>query len=909
MRKGMTRTPTKGNRSMRPLLWVVFQLLFLLPLKGQNIASDSVTLGLKDENIEAAIKKIEEQTIFRFYYRKADIGSLEHMYLPLATRTIEKTLHELLQNSSLNFRQIDNHILLERINQKPVYEITGRVVGSDQQSIEFATIEVEKTAPGRVIQPVMADTGGYFKLTIAEKGNYRLDVSATGMDKLVVGVDLDEVRSIQLPTIILTPAGKELKEVSVVAKKPYIEEKLDRTIVNIGSLISNTGGNALEALEKSPGVIVDGNGNISFKGKSGVLILVDGKPTYLSGDNLVDYLKSLPSSSLEQIELMDNPPAKYDAAGNAGVINIKTKRSKAEGFNGSLSASYGEARYGQTDESVNLNYKTGKMNIFANATYGINHSYRTLDLDRHYFDSSGNLSAVFNQIQYINSINHHSNARLGMDYLSSAKTTWGILLTGNLSLGSGNNPSGNNIYDGQADLDSVVDAKNTTRSHNSFGGVNLNYSHQFDSSGKLLTFDLDYLKYQLQKDQSFLNNAYDPQGNLTSEQDITDHLPTGIDIYSAKTDFSMPLAGKAKMEAGLKSSYVNTDNSANYYNVNNGVSAIDYEFSNQFLYRENINAAYINYNKVFKRFEWQAGLRLENTNANGHQLGNRVHADSSFEMHYTDLFPIAYISYKLDSAGSNLLGASYGRRIGRPYYQDLNPFVTLSDKFTYSAGNPYLRPQFTDNYKLSYSYKSMLTMAVFYTHTTDLQNEVIRQQGTIFIDGTGNIGVATYLGVSANLALQPVKWWSLNIYAQELHSHFKGQLYTTYLDQSSTNCQVNMTSQFTLPRGWTAELDGYYVSRFANGQSVIDPFGQLNGGIQKKILHDHCSLKFSARDILHTYVADGVTNFIADATSTFRNRFNTQTFTLGFSYNFGISSNKQKRDTQGAGSEQNRVRK
>jgi hypothetical protein len=909
MRKRVTRVLTIGNRSTGSFLLVIFQLFFLLPLKGQHIVSDSITLGLTNENMEAAIKKIEQQTVFHFYYRKADIDPLQHLYLQSATRTIDGTLHELLQNSFLNFRQIDNHILLEKTQQTRVYEITGRAVSIDQRAIEFATIEVEKTEPHRIIPSIMADTGGYFKLTISEMGNYRLDVSAAGMDKLVVAVDLGEVKSIQLPTIVLTPAGKQLKEVSVIAQKPYIEEKLDRTIVNVGSLISNTGANALEALEKAPGVIVDGKGNISFKGKTGVLILIDGKPTYLSGDNLTDYLKSLPSSLLDQIELMDNPPAKYDAAGNAGVINIKTKRSKAEGFNGSLSASYGEARYGQSNESVNLNYKAGKMNIFANASYGINHGYRTLDLDRHYFDGSGNLSAVFDQTEYINSINHNSNGRFGIDYLSSAKTTWGILLTGNLSLGSANNPSSNNIYDGKGDLDSVENAKNTSRSHHRNGGINLNYSHQFDSSGKLLTFDLDYLKYQLQRDQSFLNSAYDPQGNLTSMQEITDHLPTGINIYSAKTDFSMPLGGKAKMEVGLKSSYVNTDNAANYYDLNNEVSTIDYNFSNQFLYRENINAAYVNFNKSYRRLEWQAGLRLENTNSSGHQLGNPVHPDSSFKMHYTDLFPTAYISYKLDRAGSNLLGASYGRRIGRPYYQDLNPFVTLSDKFTYSAGNPYLRPQFADNYKLSYSYKNILTTAVFYNRITDLQNEVIRQQGIIFIDGTGNIGVATYLGVSANLALQPAKWWSLNVYAQELHNHFKGQLYSTYLDQSSTYCLANMTSQFTLPHGWSAELDGYYTSRFANGQSVIAPFGQLNGGVQKKILHDRGSLKFSARDILHTYVADGVNNFIAGATSTFRNRFNTQTFTLGFSYTFGKSSNKQKRDTQGAGTEQNRVRK
>jgi hypothetical protein len=884
------------------------QVLLAASVKGQDMASVKVTFGLKQESLESALKQLEQQTSFNYYYRKSDIRAFSNLNLPYATRSVKQTLTELLKNTTFTFRQADQNIFIEKAARQNPYNIKGRVEGSDHKAAQFATIKLENTGRHQIVQSTLSDTVGYFNLQAAEKGDYLIHITAIGLDSLSVALTLDAASTVQLPDITLYASTRHLNEVSVVGKKAFIEQKIDRTVVNVGSLISNDGANGLEVLEKSPGVIIDANGNISFKGKSGVLVLINGKPTYLAGADLAAYLKSLPSSTLDQIELMDNPPAKYDAAGDAGVFNIKTKKSKAAGFNGSFAASYGQAHYGQTSESLNLNYHQGKVNLFANAAYSINQAYRSLELDRDYFNPDGTPASAIKQAELIKAKNYNTNLKLGMDYYLSPKTTWGIVLTGKLSPGRLDNPSTDRLFGANGSLDSVVNATNHGNSNFNNGGVNLNYSHQFDDKGRALTFDLDYLKYTSTSDHHFLNQTFRPDGTLNYEQVITDHLPTGIQIYSAKTDYTHPIAGNAKLEAGLKSSYVNTDNAANYYDVNGGTSSVNDQLSNHFLYKENINAAYLNFNKGFKRFELQTGLRLENTNSDGHQLGNALHPDSSFSKHYTDLFPTAYLLYKLDSAGTQTLVASYGRRIGRPFYQDLNPFVLVSDKFTYSAGNPYLRPQFADNYKLAYNYSSVFSGALFYNHVSDLQSEVIRQQGQVFIDGTGNIGTANYFGASVNISLEPTRWWQLNTYLQLIHNQFKGQLYASYLNQSSTYGQVNMTSQFSLPDGWSAELSGYYVSRFANGQSVIDPFGQLNGGIQKKILHNQAAIKFNVRDILNTYRADGQNNFIPNTTSTFNNRFNSQAFTLGFSYNFGTAVNKKKRDTGGAGTEENRVK-
>lgn len=890
------------------ILFSTAGLLLAAPVKAQNAGTERVSFGISGQGLESAIALLQKQTPYVYYYRKANMKNIEVGAIPEKDRSVAETLTLLLQNTFLTFRQVGETIFIERAAAQAPYEISGRVVGLKHQPIAFATVTIRRTTDSKAVQASQTDTGGRFKLEVTGQGSYLLRITSVGMDSLTVAVELAGNRIVSLPDLVLAEATKSLKEVSVTARKPAIEEKIDRTIVNVNSMISAAGGNALDVLSQSPGVLVDGNGNISFKGKPGVLVLIDGKQTYLSGDALTAYLKSLPASSLNQIELMDNPPAKYDAQGNAGVINIKTKKSENAGFYGQVSASYGQGMYGQNSDNLTLNYHKDRVNVFANAGYGHNESYRVLDLGRDYFDATGNLLSLFRQTQVIKSQANSSNIKLGMDYAASGRTTWGFVLTNVHSSTAQDNPSTDNLYNGSGALDSTVVAENHGKSYFTNTSVNVNYSHQFDSTGKALTFDLDYIRYNANSDQSFLNNTYLPGGSRTSSQLMTDNLPVGIHIYSAKTDFTQPLANKGKIEAGLKSSYVSTGNAANYFDVAGGVSTPDENFSNNFLYKENINAAYLNYDQPFKRFELQAGLRAENTNANGHQLGNATHPDSAFDRHYTNLFPTAFFAYHLDSAGTQQLVLSYGRRIERPYYQALNPFILPSDKFTYSAGNPYLQPQFADNYKLAYNFKSLLSVAVFYNHISNLQNEVVRTQGSIFIDGTGNIGTADFEGLSASLSWSPAKWWYLNIYAQIGHNSFKGALFDTYLNQSSTSEQGNMTSQFSLGNGWSAELNGYYVTRFANGQSVINPFGQLNGGLQKKILHDKGTLRLSGRDLFHTYVADGVTNFIPNTTATFRNRFNSQVFTLGFSYSFGTANNtEKKRETGGAKSEAGRI--
>jgi outer membrane receptor protein involved in Fe transport len=563
--------------------------------------------------------------------------------------------------------------------------------------------------------------------------------------------------------------------------------------------------------------------------------MIDDKPTYLSAQNLATYLRSLPSSSLDQIELMDNPPAKYDAAGNAGVINIKTKKNTTRGFNAVVSADYVQGFYSRTNESINLNYRINKVNFFANLAYDGDRTYRRLEIDRNYLDANGNTTSSLKDISYFRPTNHNADIKAGLDFFISPKTTWGIVYTGNLSNSYDNSPVNSLLYGANGGLDSTINTMNTSASKFNSNGINLNYTHKFDSVGRQLNFDLDYIRDVSGNNQTFLNNTFLPDGTLTNSTTLTDNLPAYINIYSAKADYVHPLKGKAKLEAGAKSSYVNTDNAANYFNVVNGVSSIDYNSTNRFLYKENINAAYVNFNKNFGRFSIQTGLRVENTNGNGLQLGNAERPDSSFVNHYTNLFPTAYFSYNLDTAGHNVMIASYGRRIGRPNYGSLNPFTFFVDDYTRFSGNPFLKPQFTDNYKLAYSFRSLFTVALAYNYTADVQNETIHREGDVFISTTGNIGKQKTLDFSVTTNFQPAKWWTVNLYGEVYRNTYQSAFYTGYLNQSQVTFAGNGNNQFTFSNGWSAELSGFFDTGGTYGQFSTLPKGMLYSAIQKEL--------------------------------------------------------------------------
>ena len=788
--------------------------------------------------------------------------------------------------------------------------IKGRVVDETGKGIVSASVSLVKHADSSVLKTVPAGKAGEFAFENISFDAYVVRISSVGYsqahsERIVLSSDK---AAIEIKPIALSLQSNDLKAVTVVSRKPLIEQKIDRTIINVDAAVTSTGSTALEVLEKSPGVYVDKDGNISLKGKSGVVILIDGRPAYISGAELANMLKGMQASQLDQIEIMTNPPAKYDAAGNSGVINIKTKKNKAKGFNGSITAGVTQGKYFRTNESLSLNYRKGKVNLFSNYSFAKSEYFQELSIFRRYTNDDNSTRAIFEQTAFWRSRRSNNNLKIGMDYSLDQKTTIGVVVTGfyNPQVQRGTNTSF--LKDPSSKTDSIVRSTSSAKEIWKNGSVNLNMSRQFDSTDRELTADIDVVRYAAGNQQNFLNASLTSDWTPKYNEQLRGDLPIDISIYSGKIDYTHPLKKGTKIEFGVKSSYVITDSKANYFEAEDGLWQIDYKRTNFFEYKENINAAYVNFNKqLTKKLGVQTGLRFENTNYSGYQYGNIQKTDSSFTRTYNGVFPTVYFSYAVNK--TNQFGLSFGRRIDRPAYQDLNPFMFFIDKYTYGQGNPYLRPQYSNNVEVSHNFKGMITTTVNYSVTKNLFAETFDQEGEYAtIVRRGNIGRRQNAGISVNAQVPFNKWLSSNLYANYNYSKFTGLLNGEMLDVQAGNLVFNLNNQIKLGKQWNAEVGGWYRTKGVEGQLVIHPMGQFNVGVSKQVMKGKGSVRLNVRDMFYTQVAKGEINFKSTEAS-FVNKRDTRGVNMTFTYRFGkpINGNGQRKKG-GAGDEQNRVK-
>lgn len=824
-------------------------------------------------------------------------------------------------------KQILNMIIFMSIAISSLAQITGKITGSikdggKQKIIDAASISLLQAVDSSMVKTSVTDKSGNFIFDNVQEGSYLLLASSIGHSKTYSQVvNISQVNPVASTGILqLIPISKNLKEVVVTSKKPFIERKLDRTIVNVDAAITNAGSTALEILEKSPGVSVDKDGNVSLKGKSGVVIFIDGRPSYLSGPDLANMLRNMTSNQLDLIEIMTNPPAKYEAAGNAGVINLKTKKNKTFGYNGSISTGYTQGRYARFNESVSFNYRNKKINFFSNVSYNRHHKSEELYITRKFREASTkNIKSIFDQDTRMENQSHYSYAKLGLDYYVSKKTTVGLVLNGYINPSKWESSTKTLIYDPGYELTNITTAftHNDEKWKNISG--NLNFRTVLDSAGQELTTDFDYISYKSTSVQPLTSSYYDNMGSLTKTPDLLlGNLPTEIKIYSGKIDYTLPLKKGAKLEAGFKSSYVSTDNNARYDSVKTGFSVLDSGRSNHFIYDENINAAYVNYSRPLgKKWSTQLGLRLENTNANGNSTGftfngtqsKFIHSETKFNRSYTQLFPTAYIQYTANQ--KNQLSINYGRRIERPDYENLNPFVHFLDRYTFEQGNPNLSPQFAHNIELSHTFNGFLTTTVNYTNTDNIIQQVIEQNelnNETFIK-KANIASAQQVGLSVSANKEITKWWSGNIYANVYNNRFKGVVNNEHISLGINSFMAQVQQQFKLGKGWSAEISGFYRSKGLEGVIFIYPFAQVNAGISKQVLKNKGIVKLNFRDIFAGSVFKGYSKY-GTVDAAFKNVNDARAIGINFSYRFNKGKLKagSNKKSGGASEEQNRVK-
>ena len=791
--------------------------------------------------------------------------------------------------------------------------ITGTVKAQDNKPVDAATVSLLKAKDSSIIKIAVTDKFGLFAFEKIKTDNYLLQVDAIGFDKFLKPVKVNDEQTTNAVDIQLTTASKTLNNVSVSATRPLVETKIDKTVVNVDASPTNTGLSALEVLEKSPGVTVDNDGNITLKGKQGVQIFIDGKPAYLSGQDLVNYLKSLPSNQLDQIEIMTQPPAKYDAAGNSGIINFKTKKNMNNGFNGSITTSAIIAQYFKNTNSINLNWRKGKTNFYGNYGYSYWEGFNDIDISRSLREDR---SVPYNRYVVQHTFGRYSarpqNFKAGVDYFANKKTTLGFAVNGFIDARKFTSSGRANIYDSIQRFVQYNDASSQTDDPWTNVGFNLNLQQKLDDKGQEISADADYILYRTKGKQYSYNYLYNADDTPSEDPYLLNgYLPANIDIYTFKTDYTHPLKNDSKFEAGLKVSYVKTDNDAQYtvFNSTTNKWENDATRSNHFIYKENINAAYVNLHKQIKKFGMQLGLRVEQTISEGNQTTKEI----SFKKNYTKLFPTTYFTYKLND--NNTLGLSYGRRIERPSYQDLNPFQYQLDRYTYQQGNPDLQPQFSNNIELSFDHKGQINISANYTSVSDIINDVLitkKEPGDsnyTTYQTTENIASNKNIGLSVNYNRKLNKWWSLNFFVNVFNNHYKGVIDDENIDVGITAFNTNISNQFTFNKGWSAELSGWCNSRnYYSGAILAEPMGFFSLGGGKQILKSKGTVRINIRDPFYVMRFKGESDLnhgLTQVHSVWDNRRVVFTFT----YRFGKANGQQPRKrSTGADDEQNRVK-
>lgn len=778
-------------------------------------------------------------------------------------------------------------------------QFTLVVLKENAQPADGATVKLIEA--NRQLSVSISNARGQARFENIVQGTFSFSVTYTGYQPQTTrGYTI--VGGVKQDTIRMQPISTVLKEVNITAKTPPVEVKQGKVIVNVDASVTNVGSTVLEVLEKAPGVMVDRNGGISLQGKPGVLVMIDDKPTYLSGADLNNLLSSMSSGQVAQIELIANPTARYDANGNAGIINIKTKKNRQKGFNGSVSATAAQGVYFKTNNTLVLNYRAGRVNTFFNYNISDQKYLTNLYALRKYTGAGGATTSTLEQPSHFTGTLVNNTAKAGLDYDVSLKTTIGIVLGGTIIHREGNNTASARWLSQGGTADSVIATDNANNSRFKNGQISLSLRHTINKSQDI-SADADWLHYNITSDQNFNNRLQTTDGynELTRA-----NIPTGINIFTGKADYTLKTKNDGQWQLGWKSARSSTDNSAGYQNFTSGQWTDDLTRSNQFLYSENIHAVYTLFEHKHKAISYQAGLRYEHTDYHAHQLGNLLQKDSAFSRNYGSFFPSGYLSYQADTANNFTLTIS--RRIDRPVYQTLNPFYFIINKYTYQTGNPYILPQYSWNLELSHQYKNLLTTTLSYSNINNYFSQIFLSDPTlagILLYTQGNVGRTYIIGVSEAITASPTNWWTLTaqaLYNYKKLSGFNGNRYTSDINQLN----LNASNQFTISKRFTGEVSGFYTTRARNDvQELLYPTGQLSAGLGMSVFKKKASLKLSMRDVFYTNAMEGLTQF-PNATEYFKIKRDSRVVVLAFTYRFGKTYKTVKRDN-GAADEMQRV--
>jgi len=786
--------------------------------------------------------------------------------------------------------------------QKSTATISGSVVDQQQKPMDYATVSLLKAKDSALVKGALTDGKGQYKIAGVTTGQYLVSVSMIGYQKsFSKPFTLNQANDVAVEKLVLLAGNTMLKGVSVVGQKALIERKADRTVLNVENSVLAAGNSAMEILEKAPGVTIDKDDNISLKGKQGVTVMLDGKLTYLSSAQLATLLRSTDGNTIQSIEIITNPSAKYDAAGNSGIINIKLKKNKSVGTNGSLTLGAGYGAYPKSNESLTLNHKQGKFNFFGSYSHNDNQRYNNLLINR--VVNVQNVNTFFTQQNFMPQTNYSNNYRAGVDYDITKKNTIGFLVNGYFNGEQDNNINHTLIGSNPSSTDSMQNtSSNIHQTYRNFA-FNVNDKLQIDTAGQELSIDLDYSRFNNNSIAKYNTDFFLANGDLQhAPLPLQNQTPSVITINIAKADYTKSFKKIVKLEAGIKLSSVKTDNDLQAQKLSGSSFINDTSRTNRFVYDEKVNAAYINLSKTIKKLSVQVGLRAENTSSNG----NLITSNQVVKRSYLDFFPSLFLSESLSAKHD--LGFSYSRRIDRPGYDNLNPFVYYLDQYTYSQGNPFLKPQYTQSYELNYTYNKTINVSVSYSHTKDVITQILLTKNQATYQTTLNLQSQNSYNININAPFTLTKWWTGNVNLNGFYLGFKSDsLLGGKLNDGQAAYQFKTLQTFLVGKAFKAEVSSDYQSALTYGIFHLQPQYSFDAGVSRSFANKKANLKFSVSDIFNTRRNDVTINY-QSVNADIKQKNETRIARLTFTYNFGNSKLATRRHESGADAEKNRVK-
>jgi iron complex outermembrane receptor protein len=782
--------------------------------------------------------------------------------------------------------------------QSQSYKINGSIVTDKAEKL--AGISVLLFANNKLIKAEITNVEGKFTFQNSASGTYSLKTSFIGYEEFVLPSVVVNSSNIELPILTIKETSAQLSEVVIVKEKPMIQVLADKTVFNIENTINAIGSSGFELLRKAPGVIIDNNDNLIVEGKSGVLIYIDGKQSFLSGADLTNYLKTIQANDIEAIEIITQPSSKYDAAGNAGIVNIKLKKNKNFGTNGTFSTGLNLGEFGTSVNSLSLNNRNKKNNIYGNYSNRFGRNFNFINLYRQQsntiFDSRS---------ESINETNAN-NVKVGYDYYHNAKNTFGIVVTGNFNNGFGNSATRTPIRPVNSNANtSVLNSANDVRNKSYNLYSNLNYKYQ-GANEKSFNVDLDFGKFNSERSNYQPNFYFDGTETIVISQVINaQETPIDINISSLKSDYEQQLL-KGKVGVGFKSSIVQTKNTFNVFNYLGDTTIFNETRSNLFNYTENINAVYANYNRNFKKINFQLGVRVENTNSDGKLLSTQNNENERVKRNYTDFFPSGGVTYLPND--NNSFALIYSKRIERPSYQSLNPFENQIDELSFNRGNPFLQPQYTNNIKLSHTYKYKLITTLSYSYINDFFAQVTEAVGVDknFLT-TKNVANNEIINLGISYPFKVVKWWNVYLSASGFYSRYI-PIDPSFIALEQETFNIYAQNTFNLPAAITMEVSGWFNSPSVWGGTYrVESLGSLDLAFQRKFLNKKLNARIAFSDIFFTSPWRGSTEF-GDLIINGDGGNDSRQVRFSLNYNFGSDEVKKARTRNtGLEDEKNRI--